>query len=55
MLDGDTFVAEAEDVTELLGKDELINEMNKKVAFKGLELGFQRGSGRQRDHLPLQL
>ena len=65
VLDGDTFVAEAEDVTELLGKDELINEMNKKVAFKGLELASSEdpdgnettflynydGSGQQGDDL----
>ncbi len=30
------FVAEALDVTELLGADELINHQNKKVAFKGM-------------------
>ena len=33
---GDTFVAEPEDVTAKLGTDELINEQNKKVAFKGM-------------------
>jgi uncharacterized protein YxeA len=35
-VDGDPFIAEAEDVTELLGKDELINHQNEMVAFKGL-------------------
>ncbi len=30
-----TYVAEATDITELLGKDELINEMNKFVSIKG--------------------
>lgn len=33
---GDTFVAEAADVTELLGTDELIDHQNEVVAFKGL-------------------
>ena len=32
------FVAEALDVTELLGTEELINHQNKLVAFKGLEI-----------------
>ena len=31
-----SFIAEAEDVTELLGKDELIEKQNRKVAFKGM-------------------
>lgn len=30
------YVAEAKDVTELLGTEELVNDMNKFVAFKGL-------------------
>ena len=34
--DGDTFIAEALDVTELLGTDELINHQNELVAFNGL-------------------
>ena len=34
--DGDTFIAEAQDVTELLGTEELINHQNEVVAFKGL-------------------
>ena len=34
--DGDTFLAEALDVTELLGTDELINHQNELVAFNGL-------------------
>ena len=34
--DGDTFVAEAKDVTALLGTDELIDSQNQFVAFKGL-------------------
>ena len=35
ILEGE-YVAEATDVTALLGTDELANEMNKKVSFKGL-------------------
>ena len=34
--DGDTYIAEALDVTELLGTDELINHQNEFVAFNGL-------------------
>ena len=34
--DGDTFIAEALDVTELLGTDELIAHQNELVAFNGL-------------------
>ena len=33
---GDTYIAEALDVTELLGTDELINHQNEFVAFNGL-------------------
>lgn len=33
---GDSFVAEAEDVTALLGTDELIDHQNKYVSFKGM-------------------
>lgn len=33
---GDSFVAEAEDVTALLGTDELIDHQNKFVSFKGM-------------------
>ena len=33
---GDTYVAEAKDVTDLLGKDELADHMNELVTFKGL-------------------
>ena len=36
ILDDDTFIAEAEDVTDLLGKDELIDKMNQLVTFKGM-------------------
>ena len=34
--DGETFVAEALDVTELLGTDDLIAHQNEFVAFKGM-------------------
>lgn len=34
--DGDTWIAEATDVTELLGTDEMINHQNEFVAFSGL-------------------
>ena len=36
ILEGDAFVAEAEDVTALLGTEELVNHQNEKVAFKGM-------------------
>ena len=36
--DAEPFIAEAEDVTELLGKDELIDSQNKLVSFKGLTI-----------------
>ncbi|MDO5152164.1 MAG: hypothetical protein Q4D50_02255 [Eubacteriales bacterium] len=34
--DGDTYIAEATDVTELLGTEELIDHQNEFVSFKGL-------------------
>lgn len=36
ILEGDPFIAEAEDVTALLGTDELIDHQNELVAFKGM-------------------
>ena len=36
--EGDPFIAEAEDVTGKIGTDELINDMNKKVSFKGMTI-----------------
>ena len=36
ILDDDTFIAEPVDVTDLLGKDELIDKMNQMVSFKGM-------------------
>jgi uncharacterized protein YxeA len=35
-VEADPFVAEAKDVTDLLGKEELIAHQNEKVAFKGM-------------------
>lgn len=37
IIDGN-WIAEATDVTDLLGKDELINKQNQKVAFKGMKV-----------------
>lgn len=36
--DGETYVAEALDVTELLGSEELINHQNEFVSFKGMSV-----------------
>ena len=36
VLEGEAFIAAAEDVTALLGTDELINHQNELVAFKGM-------------------
>ncbi len=41
ILEGDSFIAEAFDATDLLGKDELISRQNEKVAFKGLTVAAQ--------------
>ena len=35
-IEGDSFIAEAEDVTDKLGTDDLINHQNELVAFKGM-------------------
>ena len=46
--DADAFVAEPLDVTDLLGKDELIDHQNKLVSFKGLtveEIEFKNDGG----------
>ena len=40
-LEGDAFIAEAFDATDLLGKDELIDRQNEKVSFKGLTVAAQ--------------
>jgi hypothetical protein len=37
-VEGDSFVAEAKDVTELLGTEELINYQNQFVSFKGMTI-----------------
>ena len=44
-LDGEPFIAEAEDVTAKLGTDELINCQNEYVAFKGLTIEAYDESG----------
>ena len=36
LIDGEAFIAETLDVTELLGTEELINHQNEKVSFKGM-------------------
>ena len=36
ILEADPFIAEPEDVTALLGSEDLVNHINEKVAFKGL-------------------
>ncbi len=41
ILEGDAFIAEAFDATDLLGKDELIDRQNEKVSFKGLTVAAQ--------------
>ena len=38
IIDGDTFTADTYDVTGLLGKDELIDHQNERVAFKGMKV-----------------
>ncbi len=46
--DGDTFVAEPLDVTELLGSDELIDHQNQLVSFQGLTVApSEDASGNQ--------
>jgi len=54
IIEGDTWTATAEDVTSLIGKDELKNHMNKLVSFKGLTVEGAPmynwdGSGKQGD------
>ena len=43
--DGDAYIAEAEDVTDLLGKDELIDHMNCFVSFKGMTVEASKIEG----------
>jgi len=44
-LEGDPFIAEPEDVTALLGTEELVNHQNEKVLFKGLTIEAYDESG----------
>ena len=41
IVEGDTFIAEPKDVTDLIGKDELIDVQNQLVTFKGLTVEAQ--------------
>lgn len=43
--DTDTFIAEAKDVTDLLGKDELIDSQNQFVSFKGMTVEAANDNG----------
>ena len=45
LLDGDSFVATAADVTDLLGKDELVEHQNQLVSFKGMTVEAYDESG----------
>ena len=45
ILEADPYIAEATDVTELLGTDELINHQNEKVAFTGRTVDAYDESG----------
>ena len=49
ILEADPFIAEPEDVTALLGKDELAGYMNKKVAFKGLKVAASKVEGKDEE------
>ena len=44
-IDGDPFVAEPMDVTDLLGKEELVDQQTRKVAFKGMTVEAYDESG----------
>lgn len=43
--EGDTFIATAKDVTDLLGKDELIDSQNQFVSFKGMTVEAANDNG----------
>ena len=45
IIDGDTFIATAEDVTALLGTDELVNHQNEFVSFKGMTVEASNDEG----------
>ncbi len=56
IVDGDSFIAQPVDVTELLGTDELIEKQNQLVAFKGMTVESEAlykwdGSGAEGDDL----
>ena len=54
--DGDTWIAEAADVTELLGTEELINHQNEFVAFKGMTVvGIEYKNGEPGDDIYVTL
>ncbi len=42
IVEGEGYVAEAKDVTELLGTDDLINNINQKVAFTGMTVAASK-------------
>ena len=55
-VEGETYVAEALDVTELLGTEELINHQNKKVAFNGMTVeGIEYKNGEPGDDIYVTL
>ncbi|MBP3856857.1 MAG: hypothetical protein IK990_14735 [Ruminiclostridium sp.] len=45
IISGDTFIASAEDVTGLLGKDELVDHQNELVSFKGMTVEAANDEG----------
>ena len=51
ILDAEPFVAGPEDVTDLLGSDDLIKHMNEKVEFKGLKVAASKVEGKD-DEFP---
>ena len=51
ILEAEPFIAEPEDVTALLGTDELVNKMNRKVAFKGVKVAPSKVEGKD-DEFP---
>ena len=50
IIDGDAYIAEPEDVTDLLGKDELIDKMNQLVSFKGMTVEPSKIEGDDADY-----
>lgn len=45
IVEGDTFIAEAKDVTDLLASEELINSQNQLVSFKGMTVEASNDEG----------